>query len=136
MHGVAPVTVFPVDDDPAGQKLIRTSLNNHRTVSDVYGVDSAEEALGFLHQRCAYENRNTSPDLIPLSLNTPVMGGKESLKHIKEDDDPKRITMAVLSTSDSERDILASYRPQAAGYVHKPVTLDEFMQVMAEIEDY
>ena len=34
------------------------------------------------------------------------------------------------------RDIIDSYRLQAAGYIHKPATLEEFKEVMGEIEDY
>ena len=66
----------------------------------------------------------------------PGMGGKEFLRRIKSDEGLKGIPVVVLTTSNAESDIVDSYRLQAAGYVHKPVNLDGFKQVMAEIEDY
>lgn len=44
--------------------------------------------------------------------------------------------MVILTTSDSEMDILDSYKLQASGYVSKPVTLDEFKKVVERIEEY
>ena len=99
-------------------------------------VFSAEEAVDFLYSCGACRNRNASPDLIPVDPNMPEMEGREFLKHIQEDDGLNRNAVVVLSTTNSERNILDSYRLQAAGYVHKLVTLDEFMQVVGEIGDY
>jgi CheY-like chemotaxis protein len=125
-----------VEDDPADQKLIKASLKNQRIANDLVVVNNAEEALDFLHSRGDYRGRTALPDLILLDLNMPGMGGKEFLKQIKADEGLKHIPVVILTTSNSERDILDSYRLQAAGYVHKPVALDEFKQVMGEIEDY
>ncbi len=136
MNNVTPVTVLLVEDDPADQKLIKASLKNQRIANDVYSVNSAEEALDFLYSRGVYKNRNTSPDLILLDLNMPGMGGKEFLKHIKGDGGLKQIPVVILSTSNSERDIIDSYRLQAAGYVRKPTSLNELMQIMGEIGEY
>jgi CheY-like chemotaxis protein len=66
----------------------------------------------------------------------PGMGGKEFLRQIKSDEILKQIPVIILTTSNSERDVLDSYKLQAAGYIHKPVNLSEFKQVMEEIEDY
>ena len=48
----------------------------------------------------------------------------------------KKIPVVILTTSDAERDIIDSYNLHASGYVRKPVTLDEFKQVMEKIEEY
>ena len=136
MNRVAPLTILLIEDDPADQKLIKASLKNQRIANDLYIVNSAEEALDFLHSRGDYTSENTLPALMLLDLNMPGMGGKEFLKQIKGDETLKQIPVVILTTSSSERDIVDSYRLQAAGYVHKPVTLDEFKQVMGEIEDY
>ncbi len=66
----------------------------------------------------------------------PGMGGKEFLRRLKLEEDLKQIPVIILTTSDSERDIIDSYKLQASGYVHKPVSLDEFKQVMQKIEAY
>ncbi len=136
MHSMTPLAILLVEDDPADQKLIKASLRNQRIANDMYMVNSAEEALDFLHSRGDYSRGATRPDLILLDLNMPGMGGKEFLKQIKADEGLKQIPVVILTTSNSERDIIDSYKLQAAGYVHKPVTLDEFKQVMGKIEEY
>ncbi|HEC61156.1 MAG TPA: response regulator [bacterium] len=136
MNKVAPLAILLVEDDPADQKLIKTSLKNQRIANDLYIANSAEEALDFLSSCRDLTGETTQPDLILLDLNMPGMGGKEFLRRIKADEYLKQIPVVILTTSNSEIDIADSYKLQAAGYVHKPMTLDEFKQVMGEIEDY
>ena len=66
----------------------------------------------------------------------PGMGGKEFLKHLKTKEYLKQIPVVVLTTSNSEKDIKDSYRLQAAGYIHKPSSLNDFKQVMQDIKSY
>jgi CheY-like chemotaxis protein len=136
MSKVAPVTILLVEDDPADQKLVKMSFRDQEVANDLCVVNNAEEALDFLHFRGDHSGRTAPPNLILLDLNMPGMGGKEFLKQIKADEDLKQIPVVIVTTSNSERDILESYRLQAAGYVHKPATLEEFKRVMGEIEDY
>jgi CheY-like chemotaxis protein len=66
----------------------------------------------------------------------PGMGGKEFLKNIKADKELKDIPVVILTTSNAEKDITDSYMLQAAGYVHKPATLEQFRKVIQDIKDY
>ncbi len=136
VYRVAPLTMLLVEDDPADQKLIKTSLKNQKIANDLVTVNSAEEALDFLHSRGDYSGGADPPDLILLDLNMPGMGGKEFLKQIKADESLKQIPVVILTTSNAEPDIIDSYRLQAAGYIDKPVTLDGFKRVAEEIENY
>jgi CheY-like chemotaxis protein len=133
---LAPVTILLVEDDPADQKLIRTSLRNQRIANDLWVVNSGEEGMDFLHRRGDYSDGTPRPDLILLDLNMPGMGGKEFLKRIKNHEGLKSIPVVILTTSDSDKDIVDSYNLQASGYVRKPVTLDEFREVTRKIEEY
>ena len=136
MNQTMPIRILLVEDDPADQKLIKMSFKDQEILSELSVVNNAEEALDFLSARGDYSEQTTPPDLILLDLNMPGMGGKELLKHIKIDEDLKQIPVVVVTTSNSQRDVVDSYRLQAAGYIHKPSTLDEFKRVMGEIGDY
>jgi len=136
MVALEPINILLVEDDPADQKLIKTSLKDQRVANDLHIANSGEEALELLHCRGAYSNGTFRPDLILLDLNMPGMGGKEFLKQIKEDETLKQLPVVILTTSDSERDIIDSYKLQASGYVNKPVTLDGFKEIMKKIEQY
>jgi two-component system response regulator len=136
MDGLEPIAILLVEDDPADQKLIKTSLRNQKIANDLYVVNSGEEGMDFLYQRDNYSNGTPQPDLILLDLNMPGMGGKEFLKRIKKDENLKQIPVVILTTSDAERDIIDSYKLQASGYVRKPVTLEEFKEAMKKLKEY
>ena len=136
MRELEPISILLVEDDPADQKLIRASLKQQRLANDLHIVSSGEEGIDFLRGRGDYSGRAAQPDLILLDLNMPGMGGKEFLRRIKDDEGLKQIPVVILTTSDSERDIIESYKLQASGYVSKPVTLDEFKEVMRKIKEY
>jgi len=136
MGELEPITILLVEDDPADQKLVKASLRNQRIANDLRIVNSGEEALDFLYHRGNYAKDTSRPELILLDLNMPGMGGKEFLKRIKDDENLKQLPVVILTTSDSEMDILDSYKLQASGYVSKPVTLDEFKKVVERIEEY
>jgi len=136
MGELEPITILLVEDDLADQKLIKASLRNQKIANDLRIVNSGEEALDFLYHRGNYAKDTSRPELILLDLNMPGMGGKEFLKRIKDDENLKQLPVVILTTSDSEMDILDSYKLQASGYVYKPVTLDEFKKVMERIEEY
>lgn len=136
MDGLTPLVILLVEDDLADQKLVKTSLRSEKLANDLYIVQNGEEGLDFLHRRGNYSNGTPQPDLILLDLNMPGMGGKEFLRQVKQDEEVKQIPVVILTTSDAERDIIDSYKLQASGYVHKPVTLEEFKEGMKKLKEY
>ena len=136
MEELAPLAILLVEDDLADQKLIKISLRNEKLANDIYSVQSGEDGMDFLYRRGKYSDATLQPDLILLDLNMPGMGGKEFLRRIKEDEKTKQIPVVILTTSEAEKDIIDSYKLQASGYVHKPVTLEEFKQAMKQLKEY
>ena len=136
MEKIRPATILLVEDDPGDQKLIKVSLKNQKIANELYIVGSGEEAMEFLYHRGNYSAETPLPDLILLDLKMPGMGGKEFLRRIKQDEKMKKIPVIILTSSDSEKDILDSYNLQASGYIKKPVELGDFKRVMKEIGAY
>jgi CheY-like chemotaxis protein len=136
MEELAPLVILLVEDDPADQKLIKTSLRSEKIANDLYCVQTGEEGMDFLYRRGNYSNGTPRPDLILLDLNMPGMGGKEFLRQVKEEEGLKQIPVVILTTSEAEKDIIDSYKLQASGYVHKPVTLEEFKEGMKKLKEY
>ena len=136
MEELKPAIILLVEDDPSDQKLVKVSLQKQRIANELHVVSSGEEALDFLYQRGRYQEGVPRPDLILLDLNMPGMGGKEFLRRIKEDKNLKTEPVVILTTSDSEQDIIDSYNLQAGGYVKKPVSLEEFKEVVKQIGEY
>ena len=136
MTGLEPLKILLVEDDPADQKLIKASLKNQKIANDLYIVSSGEEGFEFLYHQGKYGHETPYPDIILLDLNMPGIGGKEFLRKIKDDESLKQIPVVILTTSNSEKDILDSYKLQASGYVNKPLSLDEFRNIMEQLEIY
>ena len=73
-------------------------------------------------------------DLILLDLNLPSKDGREVLSAIKQEAQLRRIPVVVMSTSESERDILESYELHANAYIVKPIDCHQFTRVVQSIE--
>ena len=58
------------------------------------------------------------------------------LAEIKQDPILKTIPVIVLTTSNSEQDVLAGYGHHANCYLTKPVDLDDFLDVIRRLEDF
>jgi CheY-like chemotaxis protein len=136
METLKPVNILLVEDDPGDQKLIKNSMHEQKMANKLYIVSSGEEALEYLKKSKNDSAETPWPELILLDLNMPGMGGKEFLRQIKSSADFNMIPVVILTTSDSEEDILESYKLQAAGYVRKPVLLDAFCNVAKDINEY
>jgi CheY-like chemotaxis protein len=130
------LNILIVEDDMADQKLIKSMMGKQDLAYNLCVARSAEEALDALNSGKCSNGDFAQPDLIILDLNMPGMGGREFLKHIKADEALKQIPVVILTCSDSEADILESYRLQAAGFITKPAGLVELERVIREIVEY
>lgn len=132
-----PATIVMADDDPDDRQLAADALNEARLANPVVFVEDGEELLEYLRSTGRHAGTPASrPAVILLDLNMPRMDGREALEHIKADPALRPIPVVVLTTSAEEEDIVASYDLGVAGYVTKPVTFGELVEVMRSIGDY
>ncbi len=127
-----PISILLVEDNPGDVRLTVEALKEGKILNQMSVVADGIEAMDFLRN----SDTQTRPDLIMLDLNLPRMSGQEVLVAIKADEALRRIPVVVLTTSDSEQDILNSYDMHANCYVIKPVDLDQFMKVVRSIEEF
>lgn len=129
------LNVLLVEDEPADAHLVRLAFAEGQVPVDLHHVPDGVEAFAFLHREGAYANV-PRPDLILLDLNMPRMDGRQFLKKIKLDAALRSLPVVVLTTSDAERDLLDSYQHFAAGFIVKPVDVDDFIKLASGIGDY
>lgn len=127
--------ILLVEDDPADVELTQYTVKKSKVLVDLQVVGDGVEALAFLRQEGKYIDA-PRPDLILLDLNLPRMDGRTFLSEMRADFNIKTIPVVVLTTSQTDEDILKSYQLGANCYVTKPVGLDEFTQVVNAIEDF
>src|SRR5882757_7625691 len=129
------IHILLVDDNEGDILLTREALEDAKIVNRISVAHDGIEAIRFLRGASPFTHRDT-PDLILLDINLPKMDGKEVLGIIKSDPELRRIPVIMLTTSSSEKDILASYDNHANCYITKPVDLERFMEVVRTIEDF
>lgn len=66
----------------------------------------------------------------------PGIDGREVLEIIKSDRKLKCIPVIILTTSDSEKDMLRTYNSHANCYIKKPVDLEQFQQAIYQMTDF
>lgn len=129
------VEVLLIEDDLGDVELTQEALEKSKLIINLNVVNSGDEALTYLRQEEEYSDA-VRPNLILLDLNLPGLNGREVLAEIKRDKSIPYIPIVVLTTSDSDKDILESYQLGANCYVTKPLGLNEFTKIVSSIEDF
>jgi two-component system, chemotaxis family, response regulator Rcp1 len=132
---VKPIDILLVEDNPGDADLAREALEGGKLNNQLFVVGDGEAAMEFLHNAGAYGDA-PRPDLILLDLNLPRKDGREVLADIKADRELKRIPVVILTTSQSEEDVLKSYNLHANCYITKPIDFNQFIRVVRSIEDF
>jgi CheY-like chemotaxis protein len=115
---------------PARVALVDTKLHIKLSV-----VRDVKEALDFVSKQGRY-TEGDMPDMLLLDMNLPKKNGLEVLQFIKTNEGLKHIPVIMLTTSSSQQDISASYNNFVTCFITKPVEINEFLTVVATIENF
>ena len=130
-----PIEILLVDDNPADVFLTREAFSEARLANTLHTAKDGVEALEFLQKHGSFADVPT-PDVILLDLNMPRMNGLELLAILKDDPALRQIPVIVLTTSRTEQDVWRSYDLHANAYIPKPVTAEEFFDVVRKFESF
>ena len=133
MNPAADLDVLLIDDSPQYARLIQETFRDVNPQIHFHTASDGTEALAFLKHPGTASPR---PDLILLDLRMPKMDGREFLARLKEDDNLKTIPTLVLTTSDMQKDIAASYELHANSYLQKPLQLEQLDVLVKSINDF
>jgi CheY-like chemotaxis protein len=129
------IEVLLVEDNPGDVRLAREAFRDVNMHVRLHLASDGTEAMAFLKQRGAHLNA-PRPDLILLDLNLPKMDGREVLAQIKGDKTLKMIPTIVLSSSETDADVLTSYQLQASCYLRKPAQWEAFDGLVRDINTF
>ena len=130
-----PIEILLVEDNPGDVRLTTEALAEAKVRNRLSVARDGVEALQYLRREPPFEAA-TRPDIILLDLNMPRMDGREVLQELKADALLSSIPVVVLTTSESEEDVLRSYQLHASCYITKPVDLEQFLKVVRSVEDF
>jgi CheY-like chemotaxis protein len=124
--------ILLVDDDDVDVMNVQRAFQKNRLANPIHVAANGIEALEKLR-----DGSITSPRrLVLLDLNMPRMNGIEFLRVLRADPELQTTSVVVLTTSNEERDKVEAYRLNVAGYLLKPVTFVNFIDVMATLNKY
>jgi CheY-like chemotaxis protein len=139
MHPTAmTATILLVEDNPDDEELTRVALHESKVANRLVVARDGVEALDYLHGSGAHAGRDTRlmPQVVLLDLKLPKLNGLEVLRRLRADERTKHIPVVILTSSDEERDLVASYDLGANSYVRKPVDFAQFVESVRQLGLY
>ena len=123
--------IMLVEDDDVDVMTVNRALRDSKVTNQLVSIADGEEAIEYLRDKSA-----AKPCIILLDLNMPKMDGAEFLKVVKADNALKKIPVVILTTSNSDRDVIETFELGAAGYMVKSVDYEKFVETIRAIDQY
>jgi CheY-like chemotaxis protein len=130
--------ILHIEDNDDHAELVSAAITDSRMNSRVIPFSDAESGLDYLLGLEQNHAGGAHPqlDLIILDLSLPGMPGAEFLEHLRSNQQTAGIPVVVPTNADDPDEIDAVYRKGANSYVIKPVSYDEFIIKLAEMNMY
>ena len=130
--------ILLVEDNPDELELTISALKESNFANPIHIARDGEEALDFLFARGPYTARQgaPAPKVMLLDLKLPKIDGIEVLRQVKADARTRTMPIVVLTSSQQESDLLATYDLGANSYIVKPVDIDQFVEAISAIGLY
>jgi two-component system, chemotaxis family, response regulator Rcp1 len=129
------IDVLLIEDHPGDARLTEEAFGQCARPIRLHHAWDGEEALQFLRREHRHRD-SPRPSLVLLDLKMRGLGGHETLAQIKGDPNLKAIPVIVLTTSDRDADVSASYKLGANCYLQKPVDWDTFNSLIRTMDGF
>jgi CheY-like chemotaxis protein len=126
------LNILLVEDDDVDVMNVKRAFKKNNISNPIYVAGNGLEALEMLRSDAVPRERR----IVLLDLNMPKMNGIEFLRALRADKSLAATTVVVLTTSNDDRDKVEAYNLNVAGYLLKPVTFINFVEVMAALNKY
>jgi DNA-binding response OmpR family regulator len=126
--------ILLVEDDPDHEALAIRALRKANVANQIEVARDGAEALAYMEGIAAGER--PMPQLVLLDLKLPKVDGLDVLRSIRSSSKTAILPVVVLTSSDEERDIVASYRLGVNSYIRKPVNFADFAEATRQLGMY
>jgi CheY-like chemotaxis protein len=131
------LNILLVEDDEVDVMNVQRAFKKNNILNPLFFACNGLEALEILR------GKDGKPSVIPdgrrlilLDLNMPKMGGIEFLQQLRADPALSSIPVVILTTSNQDCDRIEAYKLNVAGYILKPVTFGNFVEMMDALNRY
>ena len=138
MHQYRPIHILLVEDNPDDVEITRRAFSKSRVANELQVVRDGEEALEYLFRQGRYSDQTARhlPDLVLLDLNLPRVNGLEVLQRIRAHGSLSAVPVIMLTSSQREEDIIASYKSGSNTFISKPVVFADFLRALETLGEY
>lgn len=138
MNNAGLIEILLVEDNPNDVELTLRAFKKINLVNEVRVVTDGAQALDYIFCTGDHANRDSAqaPRVVILDLKLPKVSGKEVLKRIKSDARTSAIPVVVLTSSQEESDVVASYGFGVNSYIVKPVDFEKFVDTIVKLGMY
>lgn len=126
MNAICPRVVL-IEDNPADVLLVREAIRERGLAVELIAYPDVPEAIAGLGNP-----GNPLPDAILMDLNLPKGEGMSVIKTLRASDRLREVPLAILTSSQSPRDLEQAQRLAVNSYIHKPSTLNEFLTTVGD----
>jgi CheY-like chemotaxis protein len=128
IHDKNIVEILLVDDDQDDRSIFNDALSELKIETSLTLLEDGRELVSYL------ENPKTKrPDILFLDLNMPYKSGVECLRDIRQINKFKDLSVAIYSTSNSEKDMEDTFINGANIYIRKPNDFTQLKKVLTEV---
>jgi len=120
------MTILLADDDEADRLIFKEAFDEMDIGTSVETVNDGEELMQLL-ENSDYEDL---PQILFLDINMPRKNGLECLKEIRTNKKYKEVSIAIYSTSSSEKDMHETFLNGANVYINKPQDFNKLKKVL------
>ena len=130
--------ILLVEDNPDDRLLAIRALKRNNIANEIVEAKDGEEALDYLFANGAYADRDATkqPQVVLLDLKLPKVDGLEVLQRMRANPLTQRTPVVVLTSSNEQKDLIASYDFGANSYVRKPVDFEQFIEAARQLGMY
>lgn len=126
------LNILLVEDDDIDVMTVQRAFRKNNISNPLKVAGNGIEALEMLRSgEIPAVNR-----IVLLDINMPRMDGIEFLRELRADPELRATTVVVLTTSNEDRDRVQAYELNVAGYLLKPVTFVNFVEITAMLNKY
>jgi CheY-like chemotaxis protein len=138
MNQTASCDILLVEDNPQDLELALRAFAKSEIKRSIHVARDGLEAVDYLFCEGEFVTRSIkdTPQLILLDLKLPKISGLEVIERIKIDPRTCSIPLVVLTSSKERRDLVDSYRMGINSYIVKPVSFEQFAEVVQQLAIY
>lgn len=126
-----------VEDNADDEELTLMALRGAGVGCDIHVARDGVEAMAHLFGTAPdFRAAHPLPRIVLLDLQLPRVDGFTLLERIRADSRTKAVPVVVLTSSDSNEDIVRSYNLGVNSFVKKPVEFDEFIESVGHLGIY